>query len=253
MADRDPASTVRHPWQEIGFNTPAIQQHFGLSDAVRRLHGRHRGRARRCTLSCRVGAPALAAEAPSGSGPGEDRLQHAGHSGALRADRRRRRLPGRHRGGAGRCHRVAGRLGRAGRRGRGGGPGRGRRRGRRAGAGPGAGGPRHLLRRHRAGPGRQHLPPRRDLRRRGPGRGPLGHGGHGDQGGRRRGRRGAGGGPGGDGAVRPVVPRRPRGGARSRATGSSPGRWWPRSPWLPATSSASRSGRSGHLSVRFAD
>src|SRR5271166_6450447 len=29
----------------------------------------------------------------------------------------------------------------------------------------------------------------------------------------------------------------------SRATGSSPGRWWPRWPSLPATSSASRSGR----------
>ena len=69
---------------------------------------------------------ALAAGAAAGGL--EDRLQHARHPGALRADRRRRRLPGRHRGVARRGHSVAGRLGRPRRRGRGGHPGRRRRR-----------------------------------------------------------------------------------------------------------------------------
>ena len=52
-------------------------------------------------------------------------------------------------------------------------------------------------------------------------------------------------------AVRALLPGGPRRGARSRATGSSPGPWWRRSPSPRATSSTSRSGRSGSLSVRF--
>ena len=109
---------------KIGFNTPAIQAHFGLTDAV-------------------VGYMADTGVSPDGA-----TVSLAGWGApAVEVE-------------------VAVRVGADGR-------------GRRAGAGARAGRSRHLLRRHRAGPGRQHLPPRRDLRRRGPGCRPVGHGRHG--------------------------------------------------------------------------
>ena len=185
-----------------------------------------------------------------GAGGLEDRLQHAGHSGALRADRRRRGLPDRHRGvspTAPPCRWPAGAR-------------------------------RPSRSRWPSGSGTTARSP--DWRRRSelvdldmsfddiepvlagnichrgvifgdevPGVDPWAMVATVTKAGDRRGRGAAGGGPGGDGDVRAVLPGRPRRRAPSRATGSSPGRWWPRSPSRRATSSASRSGRSGHLSV----
>ena len=122
-----------------------------------------------------AGPPGRRAGRRCGAGGLEDRLQHAGHPGALRADRPRRRLPDRRRGVARRrppCRWPAGARRPSRSRSRSGSGTDGARR--RAGARPRAGRPRHLLRRHRAGPRRQHLPARGDLRGRGPGGRPVG-------------------------------------------------------------------------------